>query len=139
MRAHVHPTYRETLRTADITILVLKSPARTAPVALATTDEVAGAARTHLVGFGNNDVNSTRGFGIKREVDVDIISLRRREADQLDDDELRYGYAADSEFVAGGQGFDTCNGDSGGPADFPLGGGGGKGARPPVRRSAPGG
>jgi endonuclease G len=100
----------------DISVLILRSAARTAPVQIATSTELAAAQRTTLVGFGNDDVLSTRGFGIKREVEVPITHLRRSAADNLDADEQQMGFESDLEFVAGGAGFDSCNGDSGGPA-----------------------
>jgi endonuclease G len=34
----------------------------------------------------------------------------------LDKFEKKYGFESDYEFVAGGEGYDSCNGDSGGPA-----------------------
>jgi endonuclease G len=43
-------------------------------------------------------------------------SLRRDVADNLDAEESKYDYESDLEFVAGGKGYDSCNGDSGGPA-----------------------
>lgn len=99
----------------DMTVLILRSAATTAPVAPAAPAEFAAASRVTLVGFGNDDANSTRGFGTKREVDVDVISRRITAQDKLDADEQHFGYESDLEFVAGGGGFDTCNGDSGGP------------------------
>jgi endonuclease G len=90
-------------------------------VSIATEQELQGAAETTLVGFGNGDVLSTRGFGIKREVTVPITHLRRRPADDLNAAEEELDFESDLEFVAGGGGFDSCNGDSGGPAYITVG------------------
>jgi endonuclease G len=68
-------------------------------------------------------VFSTRGFGIKREVEVRITHLRRNQHDDLDDAEAELGFESDLEFTAGGGGFDSCDGDSGGPAYILAGGG----------------
>lgn len=114
-RAVVHPEFLAG-RHHDVTVLILRKPAVTPPVPIATTAELAAATRVHLVGFGNDDVRSTAGFGRQRQVEVDITSLRRAVGDDLDADEARFGYESDVEFVAGGEGKDTCNGDSGGPA-----------------------
>lgn len=114
--------YQQTRKFNDIMVLVLSQNAQTVPVQIASTHEVNAATGTTLVGFGNDDVNSTRGFGIKREVAVGIESIRRSPIDNLDADETRYDYESDLEFVAGGRGYDSCNGDSGGPAYINAGG-----------------
>ncbi len=114
-RLHVHPRYQETHQLSDMTVLILRTPAATPHVEIAPAARLNAAQHVTLVGFGNEDVNSTKGFGVKREVSVDIVSLRRGPDDALDGDEQRLGYESDYEFVAGGDGFDTCNGDSGGP------------------------
>lgn len=114
-RLAVHPTYTQTKQVSDMTVIILRTPAKTPPAPIATTAELAAATSVTLVGFGNEDVNSTKGFGVKREVEVDITSIRRTPTDNLDADEHRLGFESDLEFVAGGEGFDTCNGDSGGP------------------------
>ncbi|MBL4683768.1 MAG: trypsin-like serine protease [Nannocystaceae bacterium] len=110
-----HPDYVAT-GVSDIAVLVLRTAAETLPVPVATTEQVAAAQATTLVGFGNNDLWSASGFGTKRRVSVPIVSLRRSDADNLDAAETKFDYESDLEFVAGGDGFDTCNGDSGGPA-----------------------
>src|SRR6266545_3877279 len=79
------------------------------------------ALQTTLVGFGNSDVLSTKGFGRQREVTVDITEVRRSPDDDLDEAEQTLGFESDLEFVAGGGGFDSCNGDSGGPAYIDVG------------------
>lgn len=103
-------------RINDIAVLVLQTAANTAPVRIATTQEMSEATSTTLVGFGNNNILSTVGFGIKREVEVPINFIRRTLTDDLNNAEFQFGFESDVEFVAGGQGFDSCNGDSGGPA-----------------------
>ena len=67
-----HPQYPQT-GLHDIAVMVLGRDATVAPVRLAVAEELSQAQETTLVGFGNDDVLSTRGFGIKREVTVPIL------------------------------------------------------------------
>jgi endonuclease G len=116
----VNPQYPQVIGN-DVSVLILRRGASVAPVPVATTEDVAAVADTTLVGFGNSDVLSTKGFGTQREVTVDIIHVRRSD-DDLDEAEQALGFESDLEFVAGGGGFDSCNGDSGGPAYIDVGG-----------------
>jgi endonuclease G len=111
-----HPGYAQSRREHDISVMILRQDAATRPVPLASSAEITGAREVRLTGFGNDDRNSTRGFGRKRTVEVDVLSIRRRPDDEVEADEVRFNFDADLEFVAGGNGFDSCNGDSGGPA-----------------------
>lgn len=113
-RTVIHPLWNEFAN--DIAVIVLQDAAVTPPVPIATTAELSAAQRTRLVGFGRNDVFNTVGFGVKREVEVRITHLRRSQHDDLDEAEMELGFESDLEFTAGGGGFDSCNGDSGGPA-----------------------
>jgi endonuclease G len=114
-RVVVNPAYPQRIGN-DISVLILRRNATVTPTPLASTADIAAAAKTLLVGFGNNDILSTKGFGIQRQVEVDITHVRRAAGDALDDDEEALGFESDLEFVAGGAGYDSCNGDSGGPA-----------------------
>jgi endonuclease G len=107
-----HPRYPSS-GAHDISVMILRRQANVSPVRLATAEEFAQATETTLVGFGNDDILSTRGFGLKREVTVPILQLGNQ---GNDDTEAELGFDSDLEFVAGGEGFDSCNGDSGGPA-----------------------
>jgi endonuclease G len=120
-RVRVNPQYPRIVGN-DITVLILRRDATIPPIPIATTADVAQAAKTTLVGFGNSDILSTKGFGRQREVTVDITHVRRTPGDNLDDAEETLGFESDLEFVAGGNGFDSCNGDSGGPAYIDAGG-----------------
>lgn len=120
-RTAVHPDYAAT-GLHDISVLILRKAAETPFKPIASAEEIDAATQTTLVGFGNDDKLSTRGFGLKREVTVDISYIRRNPADDLDAAEEEIGFESDLEFVAGGNGFDSCNGDSGGPAYIMVGG-----------------
>ncbi len=115
-----HPQYPQT-GLHDIAVIVLRRESTVAPVRLALADEFLQAQETTLVGFGNDDVLSTRGFGIKREVTVPILRPGAN-GGNADETEQELGFDSDLEFVAGGAGFDSCNGDSGGPAYISVGG-----------------
>jgi endonuclease G len=120
-RVRVSPDYPQTTG-HDISVLVLRRDATVPPVPLVDPGDIAGLGTTTLVGFGNDDLLSTRGFGRQREVTVDVTHLRRGPEDDLDDAEQSLGFESDLEFTAGGEGFDSCNGDSGGPAYVDVGG-----------------
>jgi len=111
-----HPLYVQTHQVHDLSVMILRRPSEVTPVALASAAEINSAQKVTLAGFGNDDVKSTRGFGVKRKVTVDLRAIRRSSADDLAAQEHQFGFDADLEFVAGGSGFDSCNGDSGGPA-----------------------
>jgi hypothetical protein len=115
-RVRVNPNYRPRVAGNDITVLILRGAATVDPIPIVQPEDFAAVHRTLLVGFGNNDPKSTKGFGRQREVTVDITNVRLSAGDDLDDAEQSLGFESDLEFTAGGHGFDSCNGDSGGPA-----------------------
>ena len=111
LKAHTHPT-------EDVAVLILQKQAPVAPIARASSAELEKARGIHLVGFGNDNPAGTMGFGIKREVAVNMNVIRRSPNEDLSEPEARLGFNSATEFVAGrkGSGKDSCNGDSGGPA-----------------------
>ena len=115
-RPRVNPSFALTGRFHDILVLILRTNANVDPVAIASTNEINAATQTTVVGFGYTDIDASIGFGIKREVEVDITHIRRTPTDDLNDAERWLDFDSDLEFVAGGNGFDSCQGDSGGPA-----------------------
>ena len=120
-RVRVSPQYPQVIG-HDISVLILRDEATVAPVPLIEPEDLVEVGQTTLVGFGNNDLFSTKGFGRQREVTVDITNVRTSPDDDLDEAEQRLGFESDLEFTAGGGGFDSCNGDSGGPAYVDVGG-----------------
>lgn len=114
----VHRDYAPHDRPAknDIMLIILESASTVTPCPIARLNETNEAREVQLVGFGSASLNANAATtGVKREVNVPVISIRRATGDDLDTAESSFGYESDSEFVAGGQGFDTCQGDSGGP------------------------
>jgi endonuclease G len=108
-KVRIHPEYN---RIHDIGVLILPPNDRVPQHAeIATTKELLKARDTTLVGFGTTDFAGTIGFGLKRQVSVSIDQHTN-----IDEAEARLGFESDFEFTAGGDGKDTCGGDSGGPA-----------------------
>jgi hypothetical protein len=70
------------------------------PALLATAAQLATAQTVHLVGFGYNDAQLPKGFGVKRGVRVPIGAVKRSAADSLTQFEALTGFHADYEFVA---------------------------------------
>jgi secreted trypsin-like serine protease len=108
-----HPDYDDTHLANDLTVLILEKDADVTPRPIADPDALAGAHTVRLAGYGNTDVDSMGGYGLRRMVDVPLAS-----------NDPKYGADADKEFVAGAPFLDrdSCNGDSGGPAYVASGG-----------------
>jgi secreted trypsin-like serine protease len=102
-----HPDYDDAELMNDLAVLILAEDAAVAPRPLAEPGLLEAAGTVRLAGYGNTDVNSVGGYGIRRLVDVPLAST-----------DPKYGADADTEFVAGAPFLDrdSCNGDSGGPA-----------------------
>lgn len=111
----VHPEYRSGYFN-DIAVLPLLADARATPAPMATSAEIRKASAVTVVGFGADDAWGSRSMGTKRAATVPITAIRRKNTDDLLDLEGRHRFDSNTEFVAGGNGVDTCNGDSGGPA-----------------------
>lgn len=107
----------------DATLLFLRKPVDgIEPSTIASEAQMHSAQRCLPVGFGNSNPNGTMGFGIKRQVEVDIAVMRRASNEDLMTEEQILGFNSRFEFVAGrkGSGKDSCNGDSGGPIYVPA-------------------
>lgn len=102
-----HPEYDTPNLTHDLTVLILANDAEVTPRPIADEDALEAAQTVRLAGYGNTDVDSSGGYGIRRMVDVPLAS-----------NDPKYGADAETEFVAGAPFLDrdSCNGDSGGPA-----------------------
>lgn len=102
-----HPDYDDDHLTSDLSVLVLAKDADVNPRPLAEEGVLEAAQTVRLAGYGNTDVDSMGGYGMRRMVDVPLAS-----------NDPKYGADAETEFVAGAPFLDrdSCNGDSGGPA-----------------------
>ena len=102
-----HPDYDDTDLKNDLSVLVLAEDADVTPRPLVGEGVLEDAHTVRLAGYGNTDVDSMGGYGIRRMVDVPLAS-----------NDPAFGADPETEFVAGAPFLDrdSCNGDSGGPA-----------------------
>ncbi|HUJ60781.1 MAG TPA: serine protease [Kofleriaceae bacterium] len=100
--------------TSDIAALVLDHPASETPRALATGwayFDIQNGASVELVGFGAIDINGTMFTPQLQQAETTITDF---DCESLDDG-CKPDAQPDGELEAGGNGIDTCDGDSGGP------------------------
>jgi secreted trypsin-like serine protease len=97
---------------ADLRVLVLEPASTVAPRHIAQ-DSDTRARQALLVGFGTVDFDGTIGYGMKRKVEVPIISSDCSGPGES----RRFRCDPGNELVAGHRGLnrDSCRGDSGGP------------------------
>jgi secreted trypsin-like serine protease len=110
-----HPDWDPNTLANDLTVLVLEQDVTgVTPRPIADGSQIDAATALLLVGFGNTDPQSTRGFGVKRKVFAPIATTSCGDPAA----QGRFGCNADKEVVAGAPFLnrDSCNGDSGGPA-----------------------
>ena len=105
--ARRHPNFNSATGFFDIRVLVLQHASSVLPAPIAAAADLMNAGETTLVGFGRSEF----GTGVKRVVTVNIDP--NPDVDVFD---------PEREFVAGGDGQGTCDGDSGGPAYLHLNG-----------------
>lgn len=112
-----HPQYKKQANN-DLMVLILEQPvAGVAPRALAGKTLIDKASDGRVVGFGNTDLAGQLGYGIKRFVDVPIVSGACKGTVDGQQDRFMYGCDKGQELVAGRPltARDSCTGDSGGP------------------------
>jgi secreted trypsin-like serine protease len=102
-----HPDWSDDPWANDLDVLILDEDADVEPRPLADDTALDDAHTVRLAGYGNTDVDSSGGYGVRRMVDVPLAGR-----------DPAYGADFDKEFVAGAPFLDkdSCNGDSGGPA-----------------------
>jgi secreted trypsin-like serine protease len=112
-----HPEYRRGKHN-DLMVLILQERVETVdPRKMASKSLIEKATDGRIIGFGHVDPNGLFGYGIKRMVDVPIVSTNCRGKIDGEDDNLSYGCDRGLEIVAGRPLLerDSCKGDSGGP------------------------
>jgi secreted trypsin-like serine protease len=118
VRKHVrHPGFDDRYRNDLMLLFLERKVTGVEPRAIATAALIDAATSGRIVGFGTTDLAGTSGLGIKRQIDVPIVSTACRSQTQGRKDAARYGCHAGAEIVAGKPLLlrDSCRGDSGGP------------------------
>jgi secreted trypsin-like serine protease len=113
----VHPQYHQG-RKNDLMVLLLAERVTTVqPRQIAPGDTIEAATDGRVVGFGHVDTQGRFGYGIKRMVDVPMVSSGCNGTVGAHDDGTSYGCDEGIEIVAGRPLLerDSCKGDSGGP------------------------
>jgi len=105
-----HPDYSQAGNRNDLTVLILAEDVKdVTPRPIAASADIDAASFVRLVGYGFTEFGD---FGVQNKVDV-FIGSASCDTSQA---QSKFGCNADKELVAGGNGHDSCNGDSGGPA-----------------------
>ena len=106
--------YPQASTTFDLALLVLDEPATTAPTPLmlgCATAWLEEGAQAQVVGFGNTEPDGGGATTRLHEVEVPILDPDCEEAAA----DCNPSVMPDGELIAGGEGRDSCIGDSGGP------------------------
>jgi endonuclease G len=112
-----HPRY-DSDNHNDLMVIVLESEINgVQPRKIAPMETIDSAIYGRAVGFGNTDPNGLFGYGIKRQVDLPIVSNSCQAMAHGMNDQNTYNCDPGLELVAGKPllAKDTCTGDSGGP------------------------
>lgn len=112
------PGLKDSLSSADLTVLVLAQPSKFAPRAIASgwaKLDIQNGAQVHLVGFGAIDRDGTQFVNELQEATTTIT-----DADCTASAGCNPPVQPGGELGAGGMGIDTCGGDSGGPLYLPT-------------------
>jgi hypothetical protein len=115
-KAIPHPNY--SFPSNDLMLLILDEKIRNvAPRSLAPKTLIQRATDVRAVGFGTTDKKASKGYGIKRMVDVPVASNGCDGTFDGHPDASVYGCKPGLELIAGKPLLekDTCKGDSGGP------------------------
>lgn len=104
-----HPGYNALTLANDLAVLILDETLDTTPAPLAATADIEATPFVRLVGYGFTE---TGVFGVQAKVDVFVATADCAAAGE----QSLFGCHPSNELVAGGNGHDSCNGDSGGPA-----------------------
>ena len=106
--------YPDSQSTYDLTLLVLSEPAETPPITVAhgcLQAEIVNGAETQVVGFGATDTWGQQGSQVLMEATIPVTDADCSGQGRGCNHQVSPG----GELVAGGDGVDSCSGDSGGP------------------------